>query len=450
MKQFKYTMNKKLVYSLIFFFVFWFSPKTLFAYDYPLQVYVVNDTTGQIVGVQVPHVFGTWDRTVYEGQYSDESQQLAFYDNACSSCYLDTDLNAISGGELETLLDTIQAPAVDGRYWIKMDNGTDVYWFNFVREGGTWVTNDSFSTFYSIRPSYETLNSKGTTTNVQFEVTYFLGSDAESQVEGQLLYNTICFKPIDLEASTTYAFNYANINCDGGDTSTIGFPLKDYQLGLGYFHEYFDVPLKNGHQGIFISIQSRDGYVLISTSTELVIGTSTYRNYQKYIPNSVIGEFSSYSGCVFDLSDTDNMSLWERTVFGFKVALCELFIPSKTDMASIIRTATSTILNKFPLGYVTSFVSTISSTATSSIPIFSATIPAGMAGAGASITLDISHSLDYILNATTSADFMSGTATSTQTFYELTETYWNIFVYIGVFLYILYRILGSALIPKNI
>jgi len=98
-----------------------------------------------------------------------------------------------------------------------------------------------------------------------------------------------------------------------------------------------------------------------------------------------------------------------------------------------------------PWGYVFRLYDIMSDTASTSMVIFAATVPNGVPGAGGTITLDLNHSLDFILNSTST--FRTAEASSTRTFYEITSFYWDIIVYLGLAFYVLKRLLGSQLVP---
>jgi len=126
-----------------------------------------------------------------------------------------------------------------------------------------------------------------------------------------------------------------------------------------------------------------------------------------------------------------------------------LFIPDALSLRTSIEALRNGVLATWPVGYVTRIVEILNASTTAELPVFYAKIPNGVMGAGAEITLDLNHSLDFILNATTSS-FANISASSTDTFYEFTSTYWNTIIYILLALYILRRILGSHIIPKGI
>lgn len=120
-----------------------------------------------------------------------------------------------------------------------------------------------------------------------------------------------------------------------------------------------------------------------------------------------------------------------------------LFVPNKMQIQSALVSLKENVLVNFPLGYVTDFISILSTTTTSSIKLIDTTIPTGILGSGTSIVLDLTNVLDPLFNATSSK-----IGSSTKTFYELTSYYWDLLVYIAFAIYIISRILGSHLIPK--
>lgn len=114
------------------------------------------------------------------------------------------------------------------------------------------------------------------------------------------------------------------------------------------------------------------------------------------------------------------------------------FIPAQDDIAVFVSVFRNTVLATIP------FIGSFWTSTAKALPVISATIPNGVVGAGASITLDVAHSIDYILNATTSS-FTNASASSTKTFYEITSPYWNAFIYILLGLYFISRIISMRL-----
>ena len=123
------------------------------------------------------------------------------------------------------------------------------------------------------------------------------------------------------------------------------------------------------------------------------------------------------------------------------------FYPSVTSQETLSSTLSADNLKyRFPIGYITDFVTIVSTSTESSLVVVDATLPSVLPGGGAHIHIDLAHILDPVLNAT-STIFNNESAPSTQTFYEITSHYWNIVLYLAVVFYIIARIVGSHIVP---
>jgi len=183
---------------------------------------------------------------------------------------------------------------------------------------------------------------------------------------------------------------------------------------------------------------------IVSTTTTFTLATSTAQDLAYHRTMNTINILGNVSSTT-DFSDCAIATLNLLSCGGDLIAYA--FIPTSDAITSNVQQLHDDVLVKFPIGYVTDFVSILaSSTASSTLPLIDATIPDGIAGAGSHIHLDLAHSLDFVLNATTSS-FNNSSASSTQTFYEITSGYWKIIVYLGAGFYIIARIIGSHLIP---
>lgn len=134
---------------------------------------------------------------------------------------------------------------------------------------------------------------------------------------------------------------------------------------------------------------------------------------------------------------------------GFDVGLCiySVVIPPPSILNTDVLAIKNEIFTVAPMGYITRFISVLTASTTSSLPILRATVPPGIPGANSSLTLDFNHSLDSILNATIGT-FSNVSASSTETLYEFTAPYWNTIIYILLAFYLLRRIIGSHIIPE--
>ena len=91
----------------------------------------------------------------------------------------------------------------------------------------------------------------------------------------------------------------------------------------------------------------------------------------------------------------------------------------------------------------------MATTSTSTLTVIDATLPSILPGGGARIQLNLSHALDWALYSTSSR-YNNVSASSTRTFFAITNDYWKIVVYVGALLYILSRLLGTRLIPNSL
>lgn len=181
---------------------------------------------------------------------------------------------------------------------------------------------------------------------------------------------------------------------------------------------------------------------VFATSTTFTVATTTKLDKLKddaseYI-DTLTGSDSTFEDC---------------TVVSFDFFTCMsdlviyMFVPEPDAIQYLGDTLHDNILTHFPVGYVTDFVNVISTSTATSLTVIDATLPNGIAGAGAHIELDLTGVLDQFLNATTS-QFNNVSATTTESLFTITNRYWSWIVYILTLFYILGRILGSSLIPR--
>jgi hypothetical protein len=216
-------------------------------------------------------------------------------------------------------------------------------------------------------------------------------------------------------------------------STTTGLPVGKY---------YMTTKIRTGSYCIFGFCALMD--TLVSTSTSFIIGTSTKADILK---TSVIDYLNN-------LQSTTTSSFANCGIGDFNLFLCGqdlityAFVPTPDAISYIGTQLHDNILTHFPIGYITDFISIIATTTEGSLTVIDATIPNGVVGTGSHIHLDLAHQLDYILNATTSS-FVNSSASSTQTFYEITSYYWKIIVYVLTLFYILGRIIGSSIVPNG-
>jgi len=125
-----------------------------------------------------------------------------------------------------------------------------------------------------------------------------------------------------------------------------------------------------------------------------------------------------------------------------------LFVPDAGYLQETMTGFRNNVLTHFPLGYITDFVSILSTTTVGSLTVLDVTLPNGIPGTNAHLTLDLTNALAPLLNATSSG-FANVSAPSDDTFLTITMYYWNLIIYIGTGLYILGRIIPGLRHKKH-
>jgi len=182
-------------------------------------------------------------------------------------------------------------------------------------------------------------------------------------------------------------------------------------------------------------------------SHQFIVGESTF------IGSISQNSFAQLNSIFASSTATSTASLalscvpFSETGFDTIKCLSFLFIPDSGYLNDTITAFKDKVAQNFPLGYVTHFLSILTATSTADLVVINATVPPGVVGSGATVYLSLNGVLDPILNATSSS-FISGNATSTDSFYDITAGYWKTIVYILTLFYIITRVLGSHLLPR--
>jgi hypothetical protein len=184
---------------------------------------------------------------------------------------------------------------------------------------------------------------------------------------------------------------------------------------------------------------------VISTSTSFTIATATKADILKQSTIDYANTLTTSTSTNFDNCGIASFNLFDCG----SDLITWSFVPTPDAINYFVTTAHNNILTHFPLGYVYDFINIISTSTVGTLTVIDATMPDALGyGSGAHIHLDLTGVLDPYLNATTSQFTMAG-ASTTETLFEYTNYYWKIIVYILVFLYILFRILGGGIIPHK-
>ena len=178
--------------------------------------------------------------------------------------------------------------------------------------------------------------------------------------------------------------------------------------------------------------------VLVSTSTIFYVDSPTALDIAMASTSDVLID------ALITGSTTQSVLQCNPQNFDITICLISLIVPPYSVIQSDFTQLKDGFLSRWPIGYITRAFEIFSSTASSSLVVFSATLPSNLIGVVPSISLDLNGALDTVLNSNAS-DY--GYGSSTSTLYETTSYYWDIIVYIALGFYILRRILGSHVVP---
>lgn len=206
-------------------------------------------------------------------------------------------------------------------------------------------------------------------------------------------------------------------------------------------------PIGEGNYRVRLTLDKHyliDYSSLDSLSHQFVVGQSSF-----------IGTISqsSYSAlnAIFASTSATSTAALARSCYPFSGqfdtinCLAFLFVPDAGLLSDSVNEFKDEVLTRFPLGYVTDFVSLIGTSTPSSAVVFEMTVPSSLPGGGSQLALSVAGVLDPILDARID-DFETSTEDDARTFYEITYDYWLIFVALATLFYLLRRVLGSHLI----
>lgn len=329
-----------------------------------------------------------------------------------------------------------------------------MYYVRFVWNGTTitdYESNPNETEFVYIDPAYGETVATSTTNTIYADI-YLTEEDyiADSYirlkyVRQQTLQSAVAnqellWTTLDLEDTITSGYNVvATTTGSYGDygvyyiTAELRKPSSWWSSALSWFNPF----------------TNRDPDIITSTTTTFTYGQMT--TFDTYVASSTASFNDFISSSTTSLAQVKEAC---NPISGFDLVLCisGLFIPSSGDISNAVSTFKENVSTHFPLGYFSDFVSIISTTTTGSLTILDAEMPSALGVGNPTIKLDLTHKLDSVLNATTSQfSFSSSTgASSTATFFETTNYYWSIFVYIMTLFYILGRLISSSVIPRKI
>jgi len=336
------------------------------------------------------------------------------------------------------------------------DSSNGQYFGAFYRDSnGVWNSGSvPASTDTRIENLFPSVNST-TSAPVTLSFDYFVNStDVISTISGGYYYDCLRITSVYGTVSTGLptANTYTKCGHSFGD-GTIGYATDTLT--------HIDLPLVDAS-----STYIGDVFVTVSLVSEadnsnsrllcyLDCETWSFAINSYTLPNDSIFASSSFGGfgysaaavsAICNPATTTVSTLFINTNFSASQCLTLLFTPNADLIGMYVSNSKAALTTHFPIGYITDFVSILATTSSSSITVINATVPSGVVGGGSHISLNLNGSLNSILNATSSR-YNNASASSTQTFYQITSYYWNLILYILCGFYIFRRILGSHMIP---
>jgi len=406
-------------------------------FAYTQQMYVDISSTG-VVSNFTNTTFVAQSYKMCEGTYP-----------TCTTFNSSYNPTVVSLGTLSGYGDTLEngyrngaASTADGTYWVAFYSGTgfsgDVVYFVATRSGGVWTTpfgNDT-TRIISIDPE------DGTTTgnSVTFDVHAYINPDDVGSVI------KILFELHNIDQNVLFAsdFSPSDILLYFGVASTTGDWYFSTTTILADGNYRFNVLMDScATAGTTCLIEMPFYGIHIDESTQFVVNQSTFiGNISQNSARQINHIFASTTA-----TSTAILSQNCNPISGFDPILCLafLFVPDAGYLNDTLLSFKDKVSTHFPLGYVTDFISIISTTTEGTLTVVDATLP--MFG-HPHISLNLAHALDPVLEATTSI-FTKESAPSTDTFYVITSGYWNTILYILTAFYILGRIFGAHLIPSS-
>jgi len=330
------------------------------------------------------------------------------------------------------------ATADDGNYWVRLQGSGFDYYAIFIKSGGTWQSGfnpttriDTVSPPNASTTGYTTyLNATGYINENDYEEGIIL----RIRLANNTLQNGIGGSVLDAWNGAFGGFSIPITSAGSFDLGTTTTFDIDGQINIEWS---LQVPNTTWLIGSFLSPQ-----ILVSSTTMFVVNQMTGLDIAMASTTDIL------VSALVTGTTTQSVIRCNPANFDITVCLISLIVPPRSVLEQDLTNFKNDVLNRFPIGYITRFLTILGSTATSSLPVFSATIPNALPfGQGQTIELDLNHSLDWILYATTSA-YITAEASSTETLYDITSYYWNIMVYMALGFYIIRRIIGSHIIPK--
>lgn len=220
----------------------------------------------------------------------------------------------------------------------------------------------------------------------------------------------------------------------------------------GDFYFSSTTPLADGNYRLNAKVQTQtdrlwgwitDTDTIDSISHQFIVGDETFIGSISQNSFTAMNEYYANSNATTTSALMDSCN----PIYGFSIGECMayLFIPDGELLSSSLNDFREKVVTHFPLGYVTDFVRIMSTTTISSMPVLEAELPSALGFGTPELELNLNGVLDFVLEAD-GGEF----TTATTTFFETTNYYWKILVYILTAFYLLSRIVGKQFIDTEI
>jgi len=381
----------------------------------------------------------------FRGEYPNETQSGA--SGSMGNC------DALTGGSLALInIPTQGEPYFTGEagfYWIKFISGISDTYVQFYFDGSEIpIFDQNYHTTQFIYLDPHGDEEVATSTDTDLYASLYL-KDEDYVDEGYIKLKYYRLESLNSAIASPDLIT-AEIIID--DTITSGYnnvSTTTQFLGLGGRYvltaEYHKPSA--WYTGVldFITLGMYDNTLIVSSSTTFVLGTTTAFEKTQEQWKKDNEEFMASS------TASQNVKQYCDLSSSFSLGLCisALFLPTQSDIYLSLQDLKDGIGSRFPLGYLTSFIDIISTSTVGSMTAIDLETPEALGFGKNTLRLDLTHSLDPILTATTGvfSNSSSTGASSTATFFSTTNYYWSIVVYVLTALYVIRRIIGSLIIP---
>jgi hypothetical protein len=345
----------------------------------------------------------------------------------------------------------------NGIYLITLHINSGTYTYQFTRTAGSWIPIEYIENTSTRLISLTPLNNSTTSNPVTFTLqAYVAPKDIGTYIGVKFWLHNIDQNTI-LGGLTQYFNNNDIYLLDGFNATTSGYFNYSTTTVLAEGNYRINAQIKRSYLGGWIVNPLSS--INDEWNNQFIVGKSTFignisQNSFGLLNDTLASSTGTIGTNCNPIKASDTFGFTYNASSSITSCLAYLLIPDTGQLQTILTDFKDNVATHFPLGYVTDFLLTMSTTSTTSLNIIDVQIPEGMAGTGATLKLDITHVFDPILNAKVDKFIYKNSAgigqiaTST-TLYEYTSFWWEMIIYILAGLYLLARILGMHLFDIN-